>query len=186
MLAVTATDYLADPEDLAVWLGVPASDTKLLQALAAASNRFRGQVRHPVSFVADDTITLDGHGTSSILLPAEPVTAIAGLSLDGVELVDGTDYEWSQDGYVRRLNYLWPNRLRCIEVTYSHGYADIPPDIAEAIVDQARAQYVVRPGVQTVQVGGQSVGFGAQASVGVTKQWSEAVARYRLNRGDRT
>lgn len=186
MLAVTATDYLADPEDLAVWLGVPASDSKLLQALAAASNRFRGQVRHPVSFVAGDVITLDGQGTSSIFLPAQPVTAVESLTLDGTALVDGTDFEWSQDGFVRRLGCLWPNRLRCIEISYSHGYAIIPADIAEAVVDQARAQYAVRPGVQSVQVGGQSVNFGAQASVGVTAQWSAAVARYQLNRGDRT
>lgn len=185
MLAVTATDYLADPEDLAVWLGVPASDTKLLQALAAASNRFRGQVRHPVSFVAGDVITLDGHGTSSVFLPAQPVTAVESLKLDGTELVDGTDFEWSEDGFVRRLGCLWPNRLRCIEVSYSHGFTVIPADISEAVVDQARAQYVARPGVQSVQVGGQSVSFGAQSSVGVTAQWSSAVARYRLNRGDR-
>ena len=186
MRAVATTDFLAEPEDLAVWLGVPAPDPKLLQALGAASNRFRGQVRHPVSFVGGDVITLDGDGTNTLLLPVEPVTALEKLVLSGTELVDGTDFEWSQDGFVRRLNGLWPCRLRCVQITYSHGYALIPDDISEVVIDQARVLFVVRPGVQTAQVGGQSIGFGAQAAVGVTAQWSEVVAKYRLNRGDRT
>ncbi|MFF1709315.1 mobile element protein [Streptomyces sp. NPDC058268] len=184
---MATTDYLADPADLAIWLGVPDTDPKLLQALGAASSRFRGQVRHHVSLVTDDEFTLDGTGTRSILLPAQPVTAVASLRLEGAELVDGTDFEWSQDGYVRRLGCgLWPNKLRCIQGVYSHGYAVIPEDIAEAVIDQARSQYIVRPGVATMQVGGQQVGFGAQASIGVTAQWSAAVEKYRLNRGDRT
>lgn len=184
---MATTDYLAEPADLAIWLGVPATDPKLLQALAAASSRFRGQVRHHVSLVTDDLLTLDGNGSRSVLLPAEPVAAVTSLLLNGDPLVDGTDFEWSEDGYVRRLGCgLWPNKLRCIRITYSHGYAEIPEDIAEAVIDQARAQHAVRPGVQSVQVGGQSVAFGAQASIGVTAQWSAAVAKYRLNRGDRT
>lgn len=187
MRAVATTDYLADPADLAIWLGVPDTEPKLLQALGAASSRFRGQVRHHVSLVTGDVLTLDGHGARSVLLPAEPVTAVTSLLLDGEALVDGTDFEWSEDGYLRRLGCgLWPNKLRCIRITYSHGYAEIPEDIAEAVIDQARSQYIVRPGVATMQVGGQQVGFGAQASIGVTAQWSAAVEKYRLNRGDRT
>lgn len=184
MPAVATTDFLAPPADLAVWLGVPATDPKLRAALGAASSRFRGQVRHPVSYVADETLVLDGYGTKTVLLPAAPVTAVSELLLDGVELVDGTDFEWSQDGYVRRLGCVWPNRLRCIQITQSHGYDPIPEDIAEVIIDQARSQYTVRPGVQSMQVGGQSIGFGAQASIGVTAQWSAMVEKYKLNRGD--
>lgn len=184
MRAVATTDYLAAPEDLAAWLGVPDNDPKLLQALAAASSRFRGAVRHHVSLVADDQVVLDGNGKESLLLPAAPVTAITSLKLDGAALAYGTDYEWSADGFLRRVGDRWPDRLRCIEVVYSHGFEPVPEDIAEVVIDQARAQYTVRPGLTSMTVGGQSVGFGAQASIGVTSQWTTAVEKYQLNRGD--
>jgi hypothetical protein len=181
---VATTDYLAEPADLAVWLGVPADDPKLLQALASASSRFRGAVRHHVSFVAGDTITLDGNGKESLLLPAAPVTDVASVKVDGEELVYDTDYRWSADGFLRRVGACWPDKLRCVEVVWSHGHETIPDDIAEVIIDQARAQYAVRPGLTSMTVGGQSVAFGAQASIGVTAQWAAAVEKYRLNWGD--
>ena len=184
MRAVATTDYLADPEDLAIWLGVPANDPKLLQALGAASSRFRGAVRHYVSLVADDTVTLDGNGKESLLLPAAPVTAVASVELDGEALAEGTDYEWSADGFLRRVGGCWPDRLRCVDVVWSHGYEPIPEDVSEVVADQARAQYAVRPGLTSMTVGGQSVAFGAQASIGVTSQWTTAVEKYQLNRGD--
>ncbi|MFJ8583623.1 mobile element protein [Streptomyces sp. NPDC093595] len=182
---MVATDPLADPAELAVWLGVPETDTKLVAALNAASRRFRGAVRHPVTLVAGDTVTLDGPGAYTVLLPAAPVVAVASVVLDGTTLVAGTDYEWSQDGYLRRLSTPWPAALRCLTVTYTHGYAQIPDDIQEVVIDQARAIYAVQPGVQQKTVGSQSVTFGAQAATGVTAQWSAAVEKYQLNRGDR-
>lgn len=177
---MATTDYLADPADLAVWLGVPADDPKLLQALGAASSRFRGAVRHHVSAVADETVTLDGNGKESLLLPAAPVTAVTSVRVDGIELVYDTDYRWSHDGFLRRVGRCWPDRLRCVEVVYSHGYSLIPEDIAEVVIDQARAQYTVRPGLTSMTVGSQSVGFGAQASIGVTSQWTTMVEKYRI------
>ncbi|GAA0637260.1 hypothetical protein GCM10009535_11990 [Streptomyces thermocarboxydovorans] len=181
---MATTDYLAGPGDLAAWLGVPDTDPKLLQALAAASSRFRGAVRHPVSFVADDTTVLDGNGMEALPLPAAPVTAVTSVELDGEALTYRTDYEWSADGFLRRVGGCWPCRLRCIEIVWSHGYEPVPEDISEVVLDQARAQYTVRPGLTSMTVGGQSVAFGAQASIGVTAQWTTVVERYRLNQGD--
>lgn len=178
-------DLLADPDELAASLGVPATDPKLLWALTAASRRFRGAVRHPVSLVAGDTVTLDGNGRESVLLPAAPVLAVASITLDGAALTEGTDFDWSADGFLRRLTWVWPDRLRCIQVVYDHGYAVVPEDIQEVVIDQARAMYRIDPGVQTKTVGGQSVTFGVQAAIGVTAQWTAAVERYQLNRGDR-
>ncbi|GAA3384494.1 mobile element protein [Streptomyces racemochromogenes] len=178
-------DYLADPEELAVWLPVGADDPKLLVALSAASRRFRGAVRHPVSLVAAETIVLDGSGALSLLLPAAPVTDVASVTVDGQTLTAGTDYTWSADGYLHRMGCAWPSTLRSVTVVYSHGYADIPGDIQEVVIDQARAMYAILPGVQQQTVGAQSVTFGVQAATGVTAQWAAAVERYQLNRGER-
>lgn len=177
-------DYLAEPSELAAWLPVGEDDPKLLAALLAASRRFRGRVGHPITAVADDEVTLDGNGRTSLLLPAAPVTAVSEVLLDGEPLVEGEDYAWSGDGFLRRLGgCVWPDRLRCIQLTYDHGYATVPEDIAEVVIDQARAMFRVQPGVQSIQAGGESVTFGAQSAVGVTAQWSAVVDKYRLGPG---
>jgi hypothetical protein len=176
---------LAAPEELAASLGVPAEDPKLLWALNAASRRFRGAVRHPVSRVIDDSITLDGNGLESVLLPAAPVVSVGSVQLDGAALTAGTDCDWSADGFLRRIGGCWPDRLRCIQVTYSHGFDPVPEDIQEVVIDQARSLYAIRPGLASMTVGGQSFQFGTQAAIGVTAQWTAAVERYQLNRGDR-
>lgn len=176
---------LADPAELAASLGVAADDPKLVWALTAASRRFRGAVRHQVSLVSGDEVTLDGNGCESLLLPAAPVVAVESVTLDGGVLVEGTDYSWSGDGFLRRLNGCWPDRLRCVTVVYDHGHDPVPEDVQEVVIDQARAMFRIDPGVQTKTVGGQSVTFGVQAAIGVTAQWTAAVEAHRLNRGDR-
>lgn len=177
----TDPEYLADPDELAVWLGKPADDPKLLAALLAASRRFRGAVGHRVTLVDGDVETLDGNGRESLLLPVWPTTAVTSVLLDGIALVEGADYSWSDAGMLRRLGcLLWPNRFRCLVVTYSHGWAEIPEDISEAVIDQARTMFTIRPGVQSMTTGAQSVSFGAQAAIGVTDQWSKAVDRHKV------
>jgi hypothetical protein len=179
-----ATEFLADPNELATWLGVPADDPKLLAALRAATRRFRGAVGHDVDLVADDDVTLDGNGRESLLLPVWPTTDVASVMLDDELLVDGTDYSWSEAGVLRRLGgSVWPDRLRCVKAVYTHGWGSIPGDIQEAVIDQARTTFTVVPGVQSRAVGGQSVTFGATAAVGVSDQWSRAVARHKVRTG---
>jgi hypothetical protein len=183
---VAVDDLLADPVELAEWLNVDVSDPLVTAALRAASRRFRGAVGHHVSKVVGDTVTLDGDGTRVLLLPAVPVTAVTSVTVTGTALVAGTDFEWSDDGMLERLNGCgWPCRYRSVTVVYDHGWDPVPEDIQEAIIDQARSGYRVLPGVQSIQAGGESVTFGAAASVGVTSQWTKAVTRYRINRGDR-
>jgi hypothetical protein len=130
--------------------------------------------------VVDDEVVLDGNGRKSVLLPVWPTTAVASVTLDGELLVEHTDYEWSGAGILRRLCALWPDRLRCLTVTYSHGWAEVPKDIQEAVIDQARSMDTVVPGLQSKTVGAQSVTFGAQAAIGVTSQWSAAVDRHKV------
>lgn len=176
-----ATEFLADPDELAIWLGKPANDPKLLAALRAATRRFRGAVGHDVDLVPDDHVTLDGNGRESLLLPVWPTTAVASVALDDELLVEGTDYQWSDMGALRRLGCRrWPDSLRCLAVVYSHGWNPIPEDIQEAVIDQARTMFTVPAGVQSRAVGGQSVTFGATAAVGVSSQWSAAVARHKI------
>jgi hypothetical protein len=174
---------LADPADLAAFLGVPADDPKLLAALRAATRRFRGTVRHPVSLVTEDTVYLDGGGEDRLLLPAAPVVQLRSVLVDG-EPLTGVRVK-RQAGILLHPQGCWPAWAE-ITVVYDHGYDPVPEDVAEAVVDQARALYTLHPGLASMTAGGEQLAFGAQAAVGVTAQWTAAVDAYQLNRGDRT
>lgn len=177
----TDDEYLADPAELALLVHRPVDDPEMLLDLKNATRRFRGAVRHRVTLVADDEVVLDGNGRESLLLPVWPTTAVASVVLDGVLLVERVDYDWSDTGVLRRLGCRrWPDRLRCLVVTYSHGFAVVPDDIAEAVLDKAATMSNVPRGVQSKAVGGQSVTYGAQAAVGVTEQWTTTVNRYMI------
>ncbi|QOC89876.1 mobile element protein [Micromonospora craniellae] len=174
--------YLASPQTLSRLLGVPVDDQRMLDALAAASGRFRGQVHHSVHLVEGDEVWLDGDGSTELFLPAAPVLARPQVWVDDREL-DPSEFEWSRKGILRR-RAGWPDRLNCVRVLYDHGYAQIPADVQEVVIDQARVIHEITPGVQTVQAGGESVTYGVTASTGVTAQWSIAVEAYRVGKGD--
>ncbi|HET9381321.1 MAG TPA: mobile element protein [Streptomyces sp.] len=173
--------YLADPADLAALLNVPVNDVQMLAALRAATRRFRGQVRHPVSLVTDDTVFLDGTGKAVLHLPAAPVLAVAAVEVDGVTLT-GVKVR-RQAGLLLHPDGCWPEWSE-VTVTYDHGLDPKPEDVAEAVVDQARVIYRTDPAIQQITTGTESVSFAATAAVGVTEQWRAAVEAHRLNRGD--
>lgn len=181
-------EFLADPAELAVALGRSADDPKLLFQLRAATRRFRGQVGHPVTQVVDDVATLNGNGRESLLLPVWPVTAVSHVLLDGQELTEQVDYSWSEEGILRRLRVrYWPDRLRCLQVTNTHGWpfttgdwSTLPGDVVEAVLDQAQAMFNITPGLQSMTTGAQSVSFGTAAAVGATDTWAKAVARHKV------
>lgn len=182
-MALPPDGLLADPAKLALWLGVPPDDPLLLAALAAASARFVGAVRHPVARVTGAVFRLYGDGTDRLLLPAVPVTAVASVTVDGTSV---TDWRLRGDaGILRRTAGCWPDWAEVVAVV-DHGYDPIPEDVQQAVLDQARTVFTVQPGVQSVQAGGESVTYGAAAATGVTAQWTEAVENYRLRRGDST
>ncbi|MGW5737014.1 MULTISPECIES: mobile element protein [Streptomyces] len=172
---------LAEPAQLDKFLRVGVDDVQLLAALHAASSRFRGQVRHPITRVTGDVEQHDGDGTTVLHLRAAPVITVTLVEVDGVAV---TDYKvLRRTGVLKRTSGCWPADAQ-IDVTYDHGLAVVPADIAEVVVDQARVIYRVDPAIAQVSTGSDSVTFAATAAVGVTSQWSEVVAAYRLNRGD--
>ncbi|MEV5977492.1 mobile element protein [Streptomyces sp. NPDC052114] len=172
---------LAEPAALDAYLGVGVDNPQLLAALYAASSRFRGHVRHPVTRVTGDVEQHDGDGTNVLHLRAAPIIAVTLVEVDGTAV---TDYKvLRRSGVLKRTVGCWPVDAE-IDVTYDHGLALVPADIAEVVVDQARVIYRVDPAIQQVSTGSDSVTFAATAAVGVTSQWSEAVAAYRLNHGD--
>ncbi|MBO0596586.1 mobile element protein [Nesterenkonia sp. E16_7] len=173
---------LADPADLAVHTRLPADSPRLELAVRRASDRFIGEVGHPVVRVEDDTVELDGNGRQVLHLPAAPIEGTPTVSIDGDTI---TDFQLSlRHGILRRRDGRWPSGLGNIEVTYTHGHRTIPGDIADAVLEHAATIATSLAHVQQESAGSNSVGFGTQAAVGVTQKWSDTVARHQLNTGD--
>lgn len=170
---------LADTTLMAAKLGVEPSDERMLLALDLASARFRGQTRNPVS-LATDTLTLDAHGSRVLLLPCAPIVSVDALNIAGTDYGSG-DFEWSTSGMLR-LDMTMPDLWRSVTVKYTHGYAHIPQDVQEAVMDQATAMYPMLAGnaYTAMTTGTESRSFNTQLQVGYSAQWSACVQRYRL------
>lgn len=71
----------------------------------------------------------DGTGTKNLPLNNFPVSTITSIKIDGV-LIDVTEYKTRlSSGIVVRLDSTWPEGIMNIKVSYTAGYASVPPDI---------------------------------------------------------
>ena len=168
---------LASAADLAQRLGTDAADPDLLLALRRASDRFRGEVGYPVNLVEDDTIHLSGDGTETLLLPGRPVIGnptitVWGDPVQGVEIGRRAGILYRYGG--------WPRGLDNIEVTYTHGWAVIPTDIQDAVLDVAELAAVIQPGIESVDTGNERVKFlNRMIDNGTTRTWARVLAKYQ-------
>jgi len=179
---LTGTPILASPEELAGRLHVAPTDESLMLALRRASGRFIDEAGHPIVRVQNDETWLSGDGSRSILLPAFPVSGVPVIEIDGTAV---TDWEISRDrGILRRKHGVWPDGLDNIKIVWDHGFAAIPAGIQDAVLEQAETQYHTIAAVASRGAGGESITFSAQASLGVTQRWADAVTRYSVGGGE--
>lgn len=177
-------ERLADPSDLAALLGVRTNHPRVGPALAQASARFRGAVRHPVTRTRT-RVVMDGSGVRDLLLPGvQVVSAVVHLRpADGsaalTPLVRGRDFQVSSRfGILRRTAGPWPDQLDAVDVDFEHGWEVVPDDIAEAVLEQAAAVFRGRPGIQSLAVGSEATTW----TPGVSEAWKTAVDRYHIGR----
>ncbi|SUA72662.1 Uncharacterised protein [Nocardia otitidiscaviarum] len=85
---------------------------------------------------ATETITLDGSGAAVVQVPTLRLSAVASVAENGV-VIPATEYEWSEDGTLRRLplGRCWTNRYRSVVVECTHGYAEVPAPIVSVVLD---------------------------------------------------
>lgn len=165
---------------------MPVNDPDLELALRRASDRFRDAVNHPISRVENDSIRLNGNGTDTVHLPARPVD-VHTVTVGGVVLVEDRDYQVDTGaGILRRLGGWWPDGLGTVRVVYSHGWEEIPGGVQDAVLEHAATVALVQAHIQQNSAGGTQESYGAQALVGTTQKWEDAVAKYSVGRGDKS
>ncbi|MFJ3793896.1 hypothetical protein [Kitasatospora sp. NPDC090091] len=150
---------LATQADLEAALQRTLDPTQAAAALRRASARVRAYTRQELTFHAQDTVEIPGGGRQ-LLLPQRPllvddtnpltVTELFGVTGTEFTCVEGRDYTrlgskltraeafWAQTRLMgwpwARPQGIWADRVR---LTYSHGYATVPDDIVDIVVDLA-------------------------------------------------
>lgn len=139
------------------------------------------------------TLTMDGKGGEFFFLPSKYVTAVTALSVtdsDGTvtALVDGTDYQWNQQGVLERISLngygttCWPWTLQSVTVSFTHGY-DTPPDEITALCQSIAKRWPSFASAwDSKRLGSASLSAGANAKFGdLTPLEAMVLSRYKVH-----
>jgi hypothetical protein len=202
---------LATPEEFAAIRGVTydPTDQAVVLALEGASDLVRSVTEQRLDHIADDEVTLDGTGTSSLLLPELPVTEVSEIVvLDDAgneEALTTADWRLRADaGILWRIGVgaTWTRGRENIRVTYSHGYllpgesttddpapAALPADIELVVCQLAWRIHSLVAGrtVNAESIGSYSVTYADEAgnqvaTVGLTDLERAVLGRHRHTR----
>lgn len=125
--------------------------------------------------VVDDVITIQADGQGIVELYSKPVTTVTSVKdINGQEVTD-----WDFDGMATIYN-LYP--LQVVDITYSHGYQEVPSDI-KAVALGASSRIMYNPsGLRQETVGAISVtypGVGGEAgTINLSRLEREVLDKY--------
>ena len=150
-------------------------------AIAQASAYIQAYTDQVLEEVDDDEAVFDGPARDRrLFLPQLPVTEIAEVVEDDEVLTVDDDYKLGAHGLLWRIGAYWASGIQNISVTYKHGYATIPADIAAVCARVAARIYQAGlraaetggvAGIQSTTLGDYSVAYatgGNEAVAGVT------------------
>lgn len=151
---------LCTVEDLSLFLHLEIPTTaEVLRAIEGATAAVQNYCRQQLVSVANDVVTLRSRGQETLILPEQPVTAVASVVENGVALVNDQDYTWEANGLLWRWSRWWPwstvtspSVPGTVVVTYSHGYAVIPQPLREVCIRAASRAY--QSGLRTAALSG--------------------------------
>lgn len=173
-----ALDPLATTADLAARLGralTAEETTRATPLLRDASAVARREAGRPFTAAAGDTARVRVRGLK-LRLPKVPVTAV-----DTIADVDGNPLDFTYDaGDVVTLSAI-PLR-GWVDVTYDHGYAEIPDDVVGAVCSAVLRTLGVSPmetGYQSETVEGYAYTVGAAAASGAVGFLDAELAVFR-------
>lgn len=190
---------LATPADLARILGrtfTPAQVDQAQALLDQASSVVRAYVRQDITqATTTDTFTmrrvdrLEFRCAGMVVLPQRPIVDIASVKVDGLETFE----YWQDEDRLLVDAWTWnlppaAHRAPQVEVTYTHGWEDVPGDIT-AIVLQAVNRVLVNPSqIRSEAVGGESVTYlvpstGEALGVLLSKTEQKVLDRYKKTAG---
>jgi hypothetical protein len=148
---------------------IAADDPRVAPLIDGATRGIRRYCGWHVGTEYADTLKLDGPG-SPLLQPRtlriKEITSITErvyAGQDPVTLVEDVDFEWSENGEIRRLGGAWwTDRYRSIDVEMTHGFEDV--DDLVQIIQQVVGNAISSPlGATREQAGQLSVQWATTA-----------------------
>lgn len=159
---------LATSADVRTFRGLPAGqDEALLTSLCEAASAFVLKFIGRTGFAIEQvTETYNGTGTRMVLLRHRPVTAVSAMKINGVTIPASNGY--SQNGYYLEHNgavclrgYRFDRDQGNVDITYSHGYASVPADVKQIVVEMVAMKYErrTRLGVSSKSIGQETISY---------------------------
>src|SRR5699024_2303575 len=136
-----------------------------------------------VAPVEEETLTLDGTGTDTLLLPSRLEVDVTSVKVRGEELPKDS-YEWSTIGALRRLGNIWP--VSCLSLAVDIERVCTATSVLADVVSSIAARAKLDPtGVLASQrAGTRYVGFHSGATGGgLMASEKDRLAPYKLNWG---
>lgn len=201
-------DQLATPGDLASFLQQDldlSTATLLIECSTAAVQQAAGGQR--IVEVVGDVCSILSTSDSWLDLPQIPVTAVTSVVLDGVTLVEGTDYKvlgnrlWRAQGWQTNIGWVygwdwrpswsslgtpWGAQEPSLSViTYSHGYAAGAQNLQlgrSAALSVARGGYTNPSGATGEKIDDYAVSYDAMAAAVEASPYLKAALRKAYGR----
>lgn len=167
--------------------------TRLIEMASGVVRREAGG--QTITAVAGDVTTLAGTYETELWLPQRPVTAVTSITVDGIATVADT-YRWTRHGRLYRTSYdreipdwrswgAWGTPDAAVVVTYDHGYAEPPDDLALVVAEMVATRISNPESLRSESVEDYSVGHtqpatGEPLSFGMTDAHRETIARYAM------
>jgi hypothetical protein len=153
-------------EDFKAYARVVAStdDPMLRSMIAAYSAAARSYLNRDITS-ASYSITRDGRGTSMMVLPQYPVTAVSSVIVDGKPISAQTafglpGYRFTESAIILD-GFRFTPGFGNVQVGFTAGYATVPADIAEAVNEWVALRYreIDRIGFASKSLAGETVAF---------------------------
>lgn len=136
------------------------------ETLEGAESIIRDYCGWHIAPAITETLTLDGPGTHHLYIPSLRIKTITSIVDDGTTLAP-TDYLWSENGVIEKLNSCWTTKRRSIVIILVHGYDACPPAVREVWKQLAQVGPASSP-VEREEVGQVAVTYGAVAGAVAT------------------
>lgn len=155
----------ATPAELSAYTkgNISPTDGRSQLILDGASEAIRRYAGWNIAPAEDVTATLDGGG-SVLYLPSLMVNSIASIKVADTQL-NVSDYEWSRrTGNVRRKDRLWfPDVWGGVVVEFNSGYATVPADLKEVVLQVASIALSSPTGATREQAGAVAMAWATTA-----------------------
>lgn len=161
-----------------------AGNQRVGAALKAASQAVRNYCGWHICPSLECMARPEGGGVLT-RLPAAYVSDIKSVRENGEELEADTEYEWREDGLLKRSKPgKWAEKWRSIEVSYMAGFdSEAVPDLEETICTIAAGVLSVASGVASESSDGVSISYSSSASsiaASLTSQQRSALEPYKV------